>query len=131
MVAAIQLLCCSLFLFGQGAFAVPAAPHTAITKNGTYEGLEIPSFNQEAFHGISFAVSPVGPLRLRHPVSYNESWTGTRKATVQSASCPGYDGFSAGLTLSEDCLTLDIVRPASTTADSKLPVFVWIYGGGI
>jgi carboxylesterase type B len=128
MVTAIHLLCCSLSLFGQAAFAVPAAPPTAITKNGTYEGLEIPSFSQEAFYGVPFAVRPVGPLRLRHPVSYNESWTGTRKATVQSASSPGYDGFSAGLTPSEDCLTLDIVRPASTTAGSKLAVFVWIHG---
>jgi triacylglycerol lipase len=30
----------------------------------------------------------------------------------------------------EDCLTLDIVRPAGTTASSKLPVVVWIFGGG-
>lgn len=30
----------------------------------------------------------------------------------------------------EDCLTVDVVRPAGTTADSKLPVVFWIYGGG-
>ncbi|RFU24779.1 hypothetical protein B7463_g11560, partial [Scytalidium lignicola] len=129
MVVAIPFIYYFLF-FGQAVFAAPAAQPIAIAKNGTYEGFHIPSFSQEAFYGIPFAAPPVGPLRLRHPVSYNQSWTGTRNATVRSTSCPGYDGFSDGLTLSEDCLTLDIVRPANTTADSKLPVFVWIYGGG-
>lgn len=33
-------------------------------------------------------------------------------------------------TASEDCLYLDIWAPAGATADSKLPVKVWIYGGG-
>ncbi|KAH8805237.1 Alpha/Beta hydrolase protein [Xylogone sp. PMI_703] len=129
MLAAIGVIACILS-FSQAVFATPAAQPTALTKNGTYEGFHIPSFNQEAFYGIPFALPPVGPLRLRHPVSYNQSWTGRRNATVRSASCPGYDGFSDGLTLSEDCLTLDIVRPANTSAQDKLPVFVWIYGGG-
>ncbi|KAF2032635.1 alpha/beta-hydrolase [Setomelanomma holmii] len=35
-----------------------------------------------------------------------------------------------GLTFGEDCLTLDIVRPKQTGKHDKLPVFVWIYGGG-
>lgn len=30
----------------------------------------------------------------------------------------------------EDCLTLDVLRPSGTTASSKLPVMLWIYGGG-
>lgn len=30
----------------------------------------------------------------------------------------------------EDCLTLDVLRPTGTTASSKLPVMLWIYGGG-
>lgn len=31
---------------------------------------------------------------------------------------------------SEDCLTLNVFRPAGTTASASLPVMVWIYGGG-
>jgi carboxylesterase type B len=31
---------------------------------------------------------------------------------------------------SEDCLTLNIVKPATATATSNLPVLVWIFGGG-
>jgi carboxylesterase type B len=130
MMAIIPLLCC-VILFGiPNAFAQFVAQPTAISNNGTYGGFHIPSFEQEAFFGIPFAAPPVGPLRLRHPVLYNQSWTGIKNATVRSASCPGFDGFSDGLTLGEDCLTLDIVRPVNVTASSKLPVFVWIYGGG-
>jgi dipeptidyl aminopeptidase/acylaminoacyl peptidase len=32
--------------------------------------------------------------------------------------------------LGEDCLTVDIVRPAGTSHKDRLPVLVWIYGGG-
>lgn len=30
----------------------------------------------------------------------------------------------------EDCLTLNVQRPSTANACSKLPVAVWIYGGG-
>lgn len=109
------------------------------TTNGTYSGLNIPSFKQEAFYGIPYAQAPVGDLRLRKSLPYNQSWSGVRNATVRSDSCPGYNGFPLslvggslidGLTLGEDCLTIDIVRPANVNPLDKLPVFVWFYGGG-
>lgn len=100
-------------------------------KNGTFQGLYLPSFDEDIFLGIPFANPPLNNLRLRHPVSYNESWSGIRNATVHSPSCPGYTDFEIGLTLGEDCLTVDIVRPAGTDSTDKLPVFVWIYGGGV
>lgn len=108
---------------------------SAHTVNGTYTGLTLNAFNQDAFYGIPFAVPPLGDLRLRYPVPYNQSWTGSRNATGRSDSCPGFDkpfpqGFADGLTMSEDCLTLDIVRPASVKPGDNLPVFLWIYGGG-
>jgi carboxylesterase type B len=31
---------------------------------------------------------------------------------------------------SEDCLTLNVVRPAGSSSDEKLPVGVFIHGGG-
>ncbi len=115
--------------------AADAPPPSANTINGTYTGLNLDSFSQEAFYGIPFAESPLGDLRLRYPVSYNQSWTGTRNATVRSVSCPGFDaplpqGFADGLTMGEDCLTLDVIRPANVKPGDNLPVFVWIYGGG-
>lgn len=121
-------------LAGSAAFSPKVS-----TVNGTYSGLNIPSFNQEAFYGIPYAESPVGDLRLRRSLPYNQSWSGIRNATVRSNSCPGYNGFPLdlvggslidGLTLGEDCLTIDIVRPAHVNPSDKLPVFVWFYGGG-
>lgn len=130
------VLLCMSSLSPASASAVhrPSAP-SAHTVNGTYTGLTLSTFNQEAFYGIPFATPPLGDLRLRYPVPYNQSWTGTRNATVRSDSCPGFDkpfaqGFADGLTMGEDCLTLDIVRPANVKPGDNLPVFFWIYGGG-
>ncbi|PYI26312.1 alpha/beta-hydrolase [Aspergillus indologenus CBS 114.80] len=38
--------------------------------------------------------------------------------------------FDNVTTMSEDCLTLRIDRPARTLSSATLPVMVWIYGGG-
>ncbi|KAL1861430.1 hypothetical protein VTK73DRAFT_7112 [Phialemonium thermophilum] len=100
------------------------------TKNGTLRGLSLPAFGEELFLGVPFAEPPLGNLRLRHPVPYRSAWDGVRDATSRSVSCAGYAGFDQGLALGEDCLTVDIVRPAGAAAGDGLPVLVWIYGGG-
>ncbi|KAL7790343.1 Alpha/Beta hydrolase protein [Trichoderma ceciliae] len=126
-----------LSLLGHAVLAVSSP--TAQTVNGTYSGLSISSFSQDAFYGIRYAQAPVGDLRLRRSLPYNQSWSGVRNATVRSDSCPGYNGFPLalvggslidGLTLGEDCLTIDIVRPANVKPGDNLPVFTWFYGGG-
>ncbi|KAK7063328.1 Alpha/Beta hydrolase protein [Favolaschia claudopus] len=44
---------------------------------------------------------------------------------------PGLDFIPAEYpSVSEDCLTLDVFRPAHIYPNTKLPVYVWIYGGG-
>ncbi|RFU74045.1 hypothetical protein TARUN_8211 [Trichoderma arundinaceum] len=133
---------CSLVLLCMGSLSLASASvvhhhnaPSAHTVNGTYTGLTLNTFNQEAFYGIPFAIPPLGDLRLRYPLPYNQSWIGSRNATVRSDSCPGFDkpfaqGFADGLTMGEDCLTLDIVRPANVQPGDNLPVFFWIYGGG-
>ncbi|KAH7386387.1 Alpha/Beta hydrolase protein [Cadophora sp. MPI-SDFR-AT-0126] len=99
--------------------------------NGTWRGLYLPAFHEDVFLGIPFAAPPVGDLRLRHPRPYGQKWKGIRAATQRSASCPGYAGFMKALpVVGEDCLTVDVVRPAGTNSRDKLPVMVWIYGGG-
>jgi carboxylesterase type B len=129
-----------VLVLGRIVTGSPAPPPTVQTVNGTYTGLNLESFSQEAFYGIPYATPPLGDLRLRRALPFDQSWTGTRKATVRSDSCPGYNGFPDslvggslidGLTLGEDCLTIDIVRPANTKPNDDLPVFVWIYGGGL
>ncbi|ORY88278.1 alpha/beta-hydrolase [Leucosporidium creatinivorum] len=106
-----------------------SAPEVTI-KNGTLTGLSLTSFGQEAFLGIPFAQPPVGDLRLRRPQRLNTSYEGTYEAKGYSPFCPGFGSDNWAYEADEDCLYLNVVRPEGTSSDSKLPVGVWIYGGG-
>ncbi|GAA5939261.1 uncharacterized protein JCM15063_004469 [Sporobolomyces koalae] len=100
-------------------------------KNGTVEGISLKSFNQEAFLGIPYAQPPVGDLRLRRPRSLEKGFeNGVYKADEYSVFCPGFGGDEIGYELGEDCLTINVVRPAGTAENASLPVGFWIYGGG-
>ena len=100
----------------------------AHTRNGTYGGVWMPQFGQDAFYGIPFAHAP----RFSLPESLNETWEGTREAVAKGPSCSGFTSANwMGLESSEDCLNLNVVRPAGLEAGTKLPVLVWIYGGGV
>ncbi|KAH6981253.1 putative neuroligin [Ilyonectria sp. MPI-CAGE-AT-0026] len=117
-------------VFDAGAHA--ASP-TAKVKNGTYEGKYVASYDQDLFLGIPYAQPPVGNLRLQNPQSLNTTFK-KRSATDYADSCVGYGNSAAWpFTLSEDCLTLNIVKPASSKRSNKdklLPVGVFIHGGG-
>ncbi|KAI1124764.1 alpha/beta-hydrolase [Nemania abortiva] len=100
---------------------------TAKTVNGTYEGLYLSDWKQDAFLGMPYAQPPVGQLRYRRPLPVNESFTEVRKATQYGYSCMQY---GSNFNISEDCLTINVVRPAEEPRE-PLPVLVWIYGGGL
>ncbi|EIM86930.1 alpha/beta-hydrolase [Stereum hirsutum FP-91666 SS1] len=114
--------------------------------NGTFIGNQ--TGNVTEFLGIPYALPPTGDLRLRLPVAnlpyngtYNASTFGTicpqqsfiLDASVASTVGPIVGSLSflspASSPQSEDCLTVDVIVPTGTTADAKLPVVVWIYGG--
>ena len=86
------------------------------------------------FRSIPYAAPPVGDLRWRAPRP-PAKWSGVRDATQFGPACPqspdspvmmvGPVGAS-----SEDCLTLNVWKPADAKADVRLPVMVWIHGGG-
>jgi para-nitrobenzyl esterase len=77
-----------------------------------------------SFKGIPYVQPPVGALRWRPPQALGR-WTGVRPATSFGPECMQSDNVPK----SEDCLTLNVWRPAGRSA--PLPVMVWIYGGGL
>ncbi|KAI8071515.1 Alpha/Beta hydrolase protein [Gongronella butleri] len=129
------------------AFAAPTSPSVPEVKvrNGTIQGYHDAHFGHDAFLGIPYAQPPVGALRFQNPAPYNKTWSSNNplKATTYGDACLdfAFTGDTANLKHSEDCLTLNVVRPAaaaSAVSSGKkrghhhklLPVGVWIHGGG-
>lgn len=103
-------------------------PLFAQVETGRLEGTE--NHNIIAFKGIPFAAPPVGSLRWRPPQPH-PAWSGTRSAQNFGHDCMQLplSPLGSGLAPDEDCLTLNVWRPA-TAVHKKLPVMVWITGGG-
>ena len=110
------------------------------TPSGDVVGAE-GRYGSHAWLGIPYAKPPVGDLRWRAPQPI-ERWSGVREALAFGAPCPQYASPFAGVSGrpgtiagSEDCLTLDVWAPrfspgAVPAAAARLPVMVWIHGGG-
>jgi para-nitrobenzyl esterase len=105
-----------------------ACAKSALIESGAIEGSTRSGLT--IYKGVPFAAPPLGDLRLREPQSV-APWKGTRKATSFAPACmqkgvsmPG----EAPPSVSEDCLYLNIWTPAK--ADERLPVMIWIHGGG-
>ncbi len=86
------------------------------------------------FKGIPFAGPPTGEYRWRPPQPVTP-WKEVRDASKFGASC-AQGGFRPGSApslapdSSEDCLFVNVWKPSSAASSAKLPVMVWIYGGG-
>jgi para-nitrobenzyl esterase len=137
-----RLLWCSLaaLAMGVGTAAFSQAPAPSQTppvvrvESGDVQGLV--EDGVASFKGIPFAAPPVGELRWRPPQP-PAKWTGVRPAVEFGANCmqgrpgpPPAPGAPAARVPSEDCLFLNVWHPASAAPGAKLPVMVWIHGGG-
>ena len=98
------------------------AEHIVETRTGKIRGYE--RDGHIAFLGIPYAKPPVGELRLKRAVPI-EPWEGILDAKEYGS--PAVQKMGDQLLGSEDCLTLNIRRPAE---GEKLPVLVYIHGGG-
>lgn len=102
------------------------------TEAGTVEGSASPDGKVQIFRGIPYAAPPVGKLRWKEPQPVAK-WEGVRKATEFGARCMQGNVFGdmvfRDAAPSEDCLYLNVWTPKAS-AEAKLPVMVWIYGGG-
>lgn len=121
----------ALLLGGTGAVAFGQTVPQARTASGPVRGAT--EAGVEAFKGIPFAAPPVGPLRWQPPQPV-KPWTAPRDATRYAADCMQLpfpsDAAPLGTSPAEDCLYANVWRPAGVRAGAKLPVLVWIYGGG-
>ncbi|WP_300398804.1 carboxylesterase family protein [uncultured Sphingobium sp.] len=111
------------------ADAAARAASVATTEYGKVQGSIVDGV--ESWKGIPFAAPPVDALRWQPPKPAAR-WSGVRETTAYRNDCmqepfPS-DAAPLGTTPSEDCLYLNIWKPAG--AAGKLPVMVWIYGGG-
>lgn len=120
----------ALALVLPGTRRADSGPPTVTVKNGTISGVHSSTYNQDFFLGVPYAQPPVGELRFRIPQSLNSSYSSTLEATQYAPECVGYGGDQIGYPVSEDCLVLNVVRPAGSEG-KDLPVGVWIHGGGL
>ncbi len=116
------------------AFAA-CAQNEATIETGKLQGTTSADKSVRIFKGVPFAAPPVGDLRWKAPQPAKK-WAGVHAADKFGSACMQTDVFGDILQFmrdakpSEDCLNLTIWIPASATSKSKLPVYVWYYGGG-
>ncbi|TVT18938.1 carboxylesterase family protein [Amycolatopsis acidiphila] len=114
----------AFLLLATGTATAAAAP-VARTASGVVRGSS--SSGVDSFLGIPYAAPPIGDLRWRPPAA-PASWTGVRDAVAYGNRCPAQASTNGPRSEDEDCLYLNVQRPI---AADKLPVFVWIHGGGL
>ena len=113
-------------------------------RTGLVRGQETDTKGVSSFLGIPYAKSTAGDLRWRAPEPA-EAWDGVRICDDFGKSCFQRDNSNSPyfkkmqaenpvpprpLRMSEDCLSLNVWTPAES-AEEKLPVMVWFYGGGL
>lgn len=122
-------------LVSASQLTVPASAKNLLrvkTDRGKVEGKMSSDGQIRDFLGIPYAAPPIGPLRWKPP-QQAAKWRGIRSATDFGSRCMQPAIFK-DMTFrdpgnSEDCLTLNVWTPAKKKG-AKLPVMVWIFGGG-
>jgi para-nitrobenzyl esterase len=106
------------------------------TDSGYVSGTVLgePDRQVHVYRGIPYAAPPIGELRWKPPQPATP-WSGVRECTRFSVQAAQYHDVHASSSMqtmpsSEDCLYLNVMTPAKKATD-KLPVMVWLHGGGL
>ncbi|KAJ6023733.1 hypothetical protein N7540_004530 [Penicillium herquei] len=116
-------------LAASGLTSASSLPPSAIVDLGysQYQGVSLHNGVDE-FLGIRYAKSPVGDFRFKAPQD-PEHTDGVIDASSFGPVCIGV-GESTEPTYDEDCLFVNIWRPNNASTNAKLPVWIFIQGGG-
>ncbi|GAQ55288.1 para-nitrobenzyl esterase [Streptomyces acidiscabies] len=110
------------------ATASASAPGVVRTDKGAVRGAT--SKGVERFLGIPYAAAPTGSLRWKPPQAA-APWTGVREAAGFGDLCPVLPSGNGPRSETEDCLGVNVWRPSGVRAGARLPVHVFIHGGGL
>lgn len=150
-----RLLSSFSLLLSCAAGLASAAPTVTVNSNQVITGSGDSAVS--SFKGIRFADAPLGENRFRAPVPFNGSYNGLQ-ATQFGQTCesvnpggvinvlntliklnpfnsmlqqllPPVQSLTNMADLSEDCLFLNVYKPATANPNTKLPVMVWFFGG--
>jgi para-nitrobenzyl esterase len=119
-------------VFAYAVFAGAAATYGASgpvvsIASGRIEGTV--ELDVERFLGIPFALPPLGALRWKSPAPA-AGWEGIRQAITSHVGCVAPESGDGPASDMEDCLYLDVYRPARAAVGERLPVVVFFHGGG-
>jgi para-nitrobenzyl esterase len=133
LLVAVFAACAAIAVWSATAFAAGVTP----TDRGPVRGVETPTLTK--FLGIPYAAPPVGDRRWRPPVPHAR-WGGPLDASRFGNHCPQPASPFGRASTTEDCLYLNVFTPSTHPrgggngnglGKKRLPVMVWIHGGGL
>jgi para-nitrobenzyl esterase len=108
----------------------PRFPLAVSTDRGAVRGVVSADGRVENFLGIPYAAPPVGALRWQPPQPV-AAWTSVRAAGHYGSVCAQPSSGDGPSSAGENCLYINVQRPSLDGARRRLPVYVYIHGGGL
>jgi para-nitrobenzyl esterase len=122
-----------LYVASSSGSMAPIAGDPIATSSGKISGTELSS-GVRAYLGIPYAKAPIGELRWTppKPTRWDGIWNADRTGPecIQVLRPHNINHYFSEEPTSEDCLYLNVWVPPKDSASDKLPVVVFIYGGG-